>query len=88
MAAPVPVSSSRTVGGVSTAVLVEAEPTTWPGTIGWGLATATLVAGATVLARRPRLLLTRVAVRAVATPPALVGLYLCFVNLERRLPLY
>jgi len=88
VAAPVPVSSSRTVGGVSTAVLVEAEPTTWPGTIGWGLATATLVAGATVLARRPRLLLTRVAVRAVATPPALVGLYLCFVNLERRLPLY
>ena len=85
--APNPISTTRSVA-TTTSTLVESEPTTLVGTIGWGLATAALVGGVTFAARRPRRLYVRVGIRAAATPPALVGLYFCFADLERLLPLY
>lgn len=85
--APDPVSTGRSVVTTSPAALVDAQPTTLVGTVGWALATAALVGGTVVLARRPRRLLVRVGIRAAATPPALIGLALCFADLERLLPL-
>ncbi len=63
----------------------------WPGTIGWGAATAALAAAAWFVARtldqrRGRRFLRRLAVYTLASPLVLAALYYCFVHVDRLLP--